>query len=113
MRTLVKLVIAIVLTGAAWLVAANSHLDIFPCRITKSAGGGYTGFGHEPRRETRSGSCSVMYVTSDYGGTSSSYEMKPEGWALAVVVLTLVPFALVFGIGAAVGKKKKPHTPPA
>lgn len=93
---MLRLILGLVLAGAAYFVAANSHFDIFPCKEYRQ-----TEFG----QDIRSGECSIMEVQrTPYPGERA--ELEPEGYALAIVVLGIVPLLLGIWIGGRLTRKK-------
>lgn len=92
---MLKLILGLVLAGGAYLVAANSHFDIFPCTVTTQ---------DEGRTKTEDGTCSIMAVQRE-----SSYEkseLTPAGYATAVGVLGVAPLILGFILGGLFTRKR-------
>jgi hypothetical protein len=94
MNKLVMAIVFVVVTGGMWFVCDNSHIDFFPCEITRGE--------NDPARPgaerivTVEGTCSLMSVTgSKMPGDPRGEEFTPIGWALLV--------AFCGGIGLAAG----------
>jgi hypothetical protein len=93
---MLRLILGLALAGAAYFVAANSHFDIFPCTETHEV---------NDRMVTESGECSIMEVQREpYAG--ERHELKPEGYALAIGVLGVLPLLLGIWIGGRITRKK-------
>ena len=97
--TPLKLILGLLLVGATWFVAANSHMDIFPCKKTTEDFS--TG-----RLDTRETTCSILQTHGDYFRPPESAKLTEAGWATAVVVIGLLPLLVGFAIGSRFGKKK-------
>lgn len=95
---MLKLILGLVLAGAAYFVAANSHFDIFPCKETTE----------DPvsgRLETKDDTCSILQVQREPFGNEKA-ELTPIGYATAVGVLGILPLILGFVIGGFFTRKK-------
>ncbi|MBL9103990.1 MAG: hypothetical protein JNL82_23805 [Myxococcales bacterium] len=95
---LVKLILGLVLAGGAYVVAANSHFDIFPCKeTTEDFDTGQT--------RTEDSTCSIMQVQRAPIGKERA-ELTPVGYATAVGVLGVAPLILGFLLGGFFTRKK-------
>lgn len=95
---LVKLLLGLVLAGGAYVVAANSHFDIFPCKeTTEDFNTGTT--------RTEESTCSILQVQREPIGKERA-ELTPVGYATAVGVLGVAPLILGFVIGGLFTRKK-------
>ena len=79
---------------------ANSHIDIYPCTMTEYS---YTthacGSPHD-------GSCALLDLEQEDGSRSCARsQLTPAGYAVAVVVIGLVPLALAALAGFLARKK--------
>lgn len=97
--TPLKLILGLVLVGATYMVAANSHMDIFPCK--KTTEDYRTGF-----VSTSSSTCSLLQTSGDYYRPPEKAELTGAGYGTAVAVIGLVPLLLGFAIGSRFGRKK-------
>ncbi|MFZ6178098.1 hypothetical protein [Nannocystis pusilla] len=97
--TPLKLILGLLLVGATWFVAANSHMDIFPCKKTTQDFS--TG-----RLDTRETTCSILQTHGDYFRPPEGAKLTEAGWATAVAVIGLLPLLVGFAIGSRFGKKK-------
>lgn len=95
---LVKLILGLVLAGGAYVVAANSHFDIFPCKETTEDH--MTG-----QVKTEDSTCSILQVQREPFGKEKA-ELTPIGYATAVGVLGVAPLILGFVIGGFFTRKK-------
>ncbi|MDC0715569.1 hypothetical protein [Nannocystis bainbridge] len=96
--TPLKLILGLVLVGATYFVAANSHMDIFPCKKTREDL-------VTRRLVTDESTCSILQTHGDYYQPPESAKLTEAGWATAVVVIGLVPLLLGFAIGSRFSKK--------
>lgn len=80
-------------------MAANSHMDIFPCEKTTQDDS--TG-----RLDTREATCSILQTHGDYFRAPEGAKLTEAGWATAVAVIGLLPLLVGFAIGSRFGKKK-------
>lgn len=97
--TPLKLILGLVLVGATYMVAANSHMDIFPCK--KTTEDNLTG-----RLSTSSSTCSLLQTGGDYYQPPEKAELTGAGYGTAVAVIGLLPLLVGFAIGSRFGRKK-------
>jgi hypothetical protein len=96
--SLLQLTLGLVLVGATYFVAANSHMDIFPCKKIRE----------DPvthQLVTDASTCSILQTHGDYYQPPESAKLTDAGWATALVVIGLIPLLIGYAIGSRFAKK--------
>ena len=94
-----KIILFLVLGGGLYVVAANSHMDIFPCEVVEK---NFT----TGKLEQRSTVCSLLAVNRlERNGEKS--ELTVAGYVVAVLFFGGVSAIAGFGIGHLIERKKK------
>jgi hypothetical protein len=97
--TAFKLILVAVLAGSFYLVLGNSHIDIFPCEVTSRD--------YEKKEDVKTSEvCSLLDVNRP-ATLGDQSDLTGAGWAVAVLVIGVVPFFLGFGLGHKLEKKKQ------
>ncbi len=91
--TAIKLILGLILIAGTYFVCINSHIDIFPCNKTEED---YQT--HQLRTEENS--CSLMQTQGDYTQPPERAELTPAGYAVAFVVVGVVPLLVGFMLGS-------------
>lgn len=97
--TALKLVLGVLLIAGTYFVCINSHIDIFPCKLTEMD---YT----SQRVETKDESCSLMQTQGDGFQPPERAELTPAGYGVAFVVVGVVPLLVGFMLGSLLGRRR-------
>lgn len=97
--TALKLVLGVLLIAGTYFVCINSHIDIFPCEMTRAS---YT----SSSLETVDGSCSLLQTQGDYFQPPERAALTPAGYGVAFVVVGVVPLLVGFMLGSLLGRRR-------
>jgi hypothetical protein len=98
--TPLKLILGVLLVAATYFVSINSHMDLFPCELTRLD---Y----QTDRLETQSSSCSLMQTQGDYMQPPERAELTGAGYAVAVLVVGVGPMLLGFVLGSIFRRRRE------
>ena len=98
--TKLKLVLGMLLVAATYFVCINSHVDIFPCEVRR------LGAASQTLGSPESDSCSLMQTQGDYFQPPERAELTPAGYAVAVLVVGVVPLMFGFVLGSVLRRRR-------
>lgn len=101
MSTIIKLIIAAALGIGAYVLASNSHFDVFPCKVAKYD------FRTESHASPVEETCSLLTVkrSGSYAAADRA-ELTAGAYPIAVLLFAVAPLVLVFGLGRAFRRKR-------
>lgn len=98
--TKLKLVFGMLLVAATYFVCINSHVDIFPCEVRRLSAATRT------LGSPEADSCSLMQTQGDYFQPPEGAELTPAGYAVAVLVVGVVPLVVGFMLGSVLRRRR-------